>query len=130
MGISHLSIRGDSQPTAGHAEGTELSPLMKAYAGEVRNLECHIHSLKLEHVPRRQDAAVKELSQIATKGLLVQLRVVVKKLSQPSAVPEEEEPEVPPVPEQRTLPVAELQGVPLGPASEWCTLPAQACQTN
>jgi hypothetical protein len=35
---------------------------MKAYAGEVRKLECHFNSLKLEHVPHGQDAAVKELS--------------------------------------------------------------------
>jgi ribonuclease HI len=35
MGISHLSIRGDSQLTIGQAEGTEVNPLMKAYAGEM-----------------------------------------------------------------------------------------------
>jgi hypothetical protein len=100
MGISRLSIRGDSQLTAGHAEGTELSPLMKAYAGEMRKHECRFHSLKLKHVPRGQDAVVKELSQIAAKGLLIPLRVAMEKLSQPSAVPEEEEPEVPPELEQ------------------------------
>jgi hypothetical protein len=71
MGISCLSIRGDSQLIAGQAEGVKLSLLMKAYAGEVRKLECHFNSLKLEHVPRGQDAAVKELSQIAAKGFLV-----------------------------------------------------------
>jgi hypothetical protein len=52
MGISHLSICGDSQLTAGQAEGVKLSLLMKAYAGEVRKLECNFNSLKLEHVPR------------------------------------------------------------------------------
>jgi hypothetical protein len=35
---------------------------MKAYAGEVRKLECHFTSLKLELIPCRQDDAVKELS--------------------------------------------------------------------
>jgi hypothetical protein len=35
MGISRLSVRGDSQLTVGQAGGTELSPLMKAYAGEM-----------------------------------------------------------------------------------------------
>jgi hypothetical protein len=113
---------------AGHAEGTELSPLMKPYAGEMRKLECRFHSLKLEHFPRGQDAAVKELSQIAAKGLPIPFGVAVEKLSQPSIIPEEEEPEVPP--EQGTLPVAELQGIPPGLASERCTLPAQACRTN
>jgi ribonuclease HI len=52
MGISCVSIRDDSQLTAGQAEGTELSPLMKAYAGEMQKLECRFHSLELEHVPR------------------------------------------------------------------------------
>jgi hypothetical protein len=70
------------------------------------------------------------LSQIATKGLPIPFGVAVVKLSQPSAVPEEEDPEVLPVPEQGTLPVVELQEVPPGPASERCTLPAQACRTN
>jgi ribonuclease HI len=78
MGISHLSIQGDSQLTASHAEGVELSPLMKVYAGEVRKLECHFHSLKLEHVPHRQDAAVKEFPQIAAKGLPVLAGVIVE----------------------------------------------------
>jgi hypothetical protein len=62
MGFSRLFIRGDSQLTAGHAKGAEFSPLMKAYAGEMRKLECRFHSLKLEHVPCGQDAVVKELS--------------------------------------------------------------------
>jgi hypothetical protein len=44
---------------------------MKAYAGEVRKLECHFSSLKLKYVPSGQDAAVKELSQIAAQGLPV-----------------------------------------------------------
>jgi hypothetical protein len=35
LGISRLSIRGDSQLTVDQAEGTKLSPLMKAYAGEM-----------------------------------------------------------------------------------------------
>jgi ribonuclease HI len=35
MGISRLSIRGDSQLTVGQVEGTKLSPLMKAYVGEM-----------------------------------------------------------------------------------------------
>jgi hypothetical protein len=103
---------------------------MKAYTSEMRKLECHFHSLKLEHVPRGQDAAIKELSRIAAKGLLIPFRVDMEKLSQPSAIPEEEDPEVPPVPEQGTLPVVELQEVSSGPASEQCTPPAQACQTN
>jgi hypothetical protein len=130
MGISCLSVRGDSHLTADQAEGTELSPLMKAYAGEMRKLECRFHSLKLEHVPRGQDAAVKEFSRIAAKGLPVPFGVAVEKLSQPSAVPEEEDPTVPPVPEQGTLPVAEMQEIPPGPASERCTPPAQACWTG
>jgi hypothetical protein len=64
---------------------------MKAYAVKVRKLECCFHSHKLEHVPRWQDAAVKELSQIAAKGLPAPARVIVEKLSQPSAIPEDEE---------------------------------------
>jgi hypothetical protein len=96
MGISCLSIRGDSQLTAGQAEGVKLSLLMKAYVGEVRKLECHFNSLKLKHVPRGQDAAVKELSRIAAKGLLVPVGAIVWKLSQPSATPEDEEPGAPP----------------------------------
>jgi hypothetical protein len=71
---------------------------MKAYAGEMRKLECRFHSLKLEHVPRGLDAAVKKLSQIAAKGLPIPFGVAMEKLSQPSAVPEEEDPEVQPVP--------------------------------
>jgi hypothetical protein len=104
--------------------------LMKAYAGEMRKLECHFHSLKLEHVPRGQDATIKELSRIAAQGLPVPFRVAVEKLSQPSAIPEEEDPEVPPVPEQGTLQVAGMQEVLPGPASKRCTPPAQACRTN
>jgi hypothetical protein len=73
--------------------------------GEMRKLECFFHSLKLEHVPRGQDATVKGLSHIAANGLPVPLGVAVEKLSQPSAVPEEEEPEVPLVLDQGTLPV-------------------------
>jgi hypothetical protein len=53
MGISHLFIRGDSQLTAGQAKGVKLSPFMKAYAGEVRKLECQFNSLKPKYVPRR-----------------------------------------------------------------------------
>jgi hypothetical protein len=52
LGISHLSIRSDSQLTAGQAEGVRMSPLMKAYTDKVWKLECHFCSLKLEHVPR------------------------------------------------------------------------------
>jgi hypothetical protein len=84
MGISSLSVWGDSQLTVGQAEGTELSPLMKAYAGEVRKLECRFQSLKLEHVPRGQDTTIKELSRIAAKGLTVPFGVAMEKLSQPS----------------------------------------------
>jgi hypothetical protein len=94
MGISRLSIRGYSQLTAGHVEGAEFNPLMKAYAGKMWNLDCRFHSLKLEHVPGRQDAAVKELSHIAAKGLPVPFGVDMEKLSQPSSVLDEEEPEV------------------------------------
>jgi hypothetical protein len=130
MEISCLSVRGYSQLTTGQAEGTELSPFMKAYAGEMRKIECRFHSLKLEHVPRGQDAAVKELSRIAAKGLPIPFGVAVENLSQPLAIPEEEDLEVPPVPEQGTLPVAELQQVASGPASEQCTPPAQACRTD
>jgi ribonuclease HI len=91
MGISHLSVWGDSKLAAGHAKGVEIIPLMKAYTGEVQKLECHFHSLKLEHVPHRQDVAVKELSQIAAKELPVPVGVMVERLFQPSAVPEDEE---------------------------------------
>jgi hypothetical protein len=107
MGISRISIRGDSQLTAGLAEGVELSPLMKAYAGEVRKLECRFHSLKLEHDPRGQDAAVKELSQIAAKGFPVPARVMMENLSEPSAIPKNEELGILPVPEQGALSIAE-----------------------
>jgi ribonuclease HI len=62
MGISRLSIWGNSQLTASQAEGVKLSPLMKTYAGKVRELECHFNSLRLEHVPCGQDEVVKELS--------------------------------------------------------------------
>jgi ribonuclease HI len=71
LAISHLAIRGDSQLTVGQAEGVRMSPLMKAYVDEVQKLECHFCSLKLEHVPRGQVVAVKELSRIAPKGLPV-----------------------------------------------------------
>jgi hypothetical protein len=130
MGISCLSIRGDSQLTAGHAEGVELSPLMKAYVGEVRQLECRFHSLKLEHVPCGQDAAVKEVSQIATKGLPVIAGVIMEKLSHLSAVPEDEDLGILTAPEQGGLSAVEQQEGTAGPASEQCTLPALACRTN
>jgi hypothetical protein len=130
MGISHLSIPGDSQLTIGQAEGTEVNPLMKAYAGEMRKLECRFQSLKLKHVPRRQDAAIKELSQRAAKGLPVPFGVAMEKLSQPSAIPEEEDPEVLPASEQGILPVAELQEILSGLASERCTPPAQVGRTD
>jgi hypothetical protein len=103
---------------------------MKAYVGEVRKLECCFHSLKLEHVPHGQDATVKELSQIATKGLPVSAGVIVEKLSQPSAIPEDEELGIPPTPEQGALSVAEQQEGTIGLATEQCTLPTLACRTN
>jgi hypothetical protein len=78
MGISRLSIRGDSHLMVGYAEGTELSPLMKAYAVEMQRLECYFHSLKLEHVPHGQDATFRELSQIDVKGLPVPLELLWK----------------------------------------------------
>jgi hypothetical protein len=96
----------------------------------VRKLECRFHSLKLEHVPRGQDAAVKEMSQIAAKGLPVLAGVIVEKFSQPSAIPEDEELGIPPTPEQGALSAAEQQEGMVGPTSERCTLPALACRTN
>jgi ribonuclease HI len=81
IGIFHLSIRGNAQLTTGQAEGVKLSPLMKAYVGDVQKLECHFNNFKLEHVPRGQDATVKEMSQIATQGLPVPAGATVEKLS-------------------------------------------------
>jgi hypothetical protein len=52
--------------------------LMKAYAGEMQKLECRFQSLKLEHVPHGQDAAVKELSWIAAKDCLFHLELTWK----------------------------------------------------
>jgi hypothetical protein len=130
MGISRLFVQGDSQLTVSQAKGPELSPLMKAYAGEMRKLECHFQSLKLEHVPCGQDAPIKELSWIATKGLPVLFGVAMEKLSQPSAIPEEEDPKVLPASEQGILPVAELQEILSGPASERCTSPAHVGRTD
>jgi hypothetical protein len=43
----------------------------------------------LEHVPSGQNAIVKELSQIAGKGLPVPVGAFVERLSKPSATPEE-----------------------------------------
>jgi hypothetical protein len=103
---------------------------MKAYAGEMRKLECRFHSLKLEHVPHGQDAAVKELSQIAAKGLPVPARVIMEKLSQPSVVPEDEELGIPTAPEQGAPSAVEQQEGMAGPASERCTLPVRACRIN
>jgi hypothetical protein len=77
--------------------------MMKAYAGEMRKLECRFHSLKLEHVPCGQDASVKELSQIAAKGLPVPAGVIVEKLFQPSVVPEDEELGIPTAPKRGAL---------------------------
>jgi hypothetical protein len=54
----------------------------------------------------------------------------MEKLSQPSAIPEEEDPEVMPISEQGILPVTELQEIPSGPARERCTPPAQAGRTD
>jgi hypothetical protein len=123
MGISHLFVLGDSLLAAGPAEGVELSPLMKAYAGEVRNLECCFHSLKLEHVPRRQDVPVKELSQISTKGLPVPVGVMVERLFQPSAVPKDEVLGSSIEPERGTLSAEEQHVGTASPASKQCTLP-------
>jgi hypothetical protein len=101
---------------------------MKAYAGEMQKLECRFQSLKLEHVPRGQDAAIEELSRIVAKGWHVPFGVAMEKLSQPSAVPEEVDPEVLPASEQGSFPVVELQEILSGPASELCTPPAQVTQ--
>jgi hypothetical protein len=70
------------------------------------------------------------LSRIAAKGLHVLFGVAMEKLSQPSAVPEEEDPEVLPASEQGILPVAERQAILAGLASERCTPPAQAGQID
>jgi ribonuclease HI len=99
LGISCLSIRGDSQLTVSQAEGVRMSPLMKEYVDKVQKLRSHFCSLKLKHVPRGQDAIVKELSQIAAKGLPVPTGATVKKLPKPSTTPEEEDTGAPPTPE-------------------------------
>jgi hypothetical protein len=44
----------------------------------VQKLECHFNNFKLEHVPRGQDATVKEMSQIATQGLPVPAGAIVE----------------------------------------------------
>jgi hypothetical protein len=100
--------------------------LMKAYAGELRKLGCRFLSLKLKHVPHGQDATVKELSRIAAKGLPIPFGVSMENLSQPPAIPEEEDAKVQPTSEQGILLVTELQAMPSDPASERCTPPAQA----
>jgi hypothetical protein len=96
---------------------------MKAYAGEMRKLECRFRSVKLKHVPCGQDAAVKELYQIAAKGLLVPAGVIMGKLFQPSTVPEDEELGIPAAHERGALLAEEQQEGMAGPASEQCTLP-------
>jgi hypothetical protein len=103
---------------------------MKACAGEVRKLECHFNSLKLEHVPRGQDVAVKELPQIVAQVLPVLARAIVEKFSQPSAIPEDEELGVPLASEQGNLPTTEQQESMDGPASEQCIPPTPTCWTN
>jgi hypothetical protein len=103
---------------------------MKAYAGEVRKLECHFNNLKLEHVPRGQDAAVKELSWIAAKGLPVPTGAIVEKLSQPSTTPKDEEPGAPSTSAQGAPPTMEQQEGMVNPASERCILPAPTCRTS
>jgi ribonuclease HI len=62
LGITHLAVLGDSQLMADQADGAYMSPIMKAYMGEMRRLECCFSGLELEHVPRGQDATMKELS--------------------------------------------------------------------
>jgi hypothetical protein len=130
LGISHLSIRDNSQLTAGQAEGVRMSPLMKAYVDEVRKLECHFCSLKLEHVPRGQDAIVKDLSQIAAKGLPVPARAIIEKLSKPLAVPDEEDTRAPLATEQGAPPTTKQQEGTADPASERCVPPAPTCRSS
>jgi hypothetical protein len=90
LGMTHLAVRGDSQVTSDQAGGACMSPLMKAYMGEMHRLERCFSSLELEHVSRGQDAIIKELSQIASKGLLILAGVFVEKQLKPSAIPEAE----------------------------------------
>jgi hypothetical protein len=70
---------------------------------------------------------LRELSQIAAKGLPVPARVIVEKLFQPSAIPEDEELGIPTAPDQGALLAEERQEGMAGPESERCTLPIQAC---
>jgi ribonuclease HI len=51
LGVTHLTIRGDSQLMVGQVGEAGMSPLIKAYAGAIRRLERYFSSLELEHIP-------------------------------------------------------------------------------
>jgi hypothetical protein len=100
-----------------------MSLLMKAYAGKVRKLERCFSSLQLEHLPRGQDTNIKELSQIAAKGLQVPAGTFVEKLSKPSAVPEEEVAGAPPATSLGAPLAVKLREDTTDSASKQCSSP-------
>ena len=63
LGIKKLIIRGDSQLVVGQVNKDYQSPLMEAYAEEVRRLEERFDRLQTEHVPRAESSIVDHLSK-------------------------------------------------------------------
>src|SRR5215216_7278981 len=85
--IKKLIIRGDSQLVVRKVNKDYQSPLMEAYAEEVRRLEDHFDGLQREHIPRAENSIADYLSKCAAQKLPMEPGTFVLHLTQPSISP-------------------------------------------
>jgi ribonuclease HI len=90
LGISRLMVRSDSRQAISLAGRISASPLMRAYADEVRKLETRFGSLRLEHLPYEENYIAKELSEMAARRLPIPPDAFFRRVLKPSVVPEKE----------------------------------------
>jgi ribonuclease HI len=86
LGVRHLDVRGDSQLMINQVMKSSSchDPKMEAYCDEVRRLEDKFHGLELNHVARRYNEAVDELTKIVSSRATVPPDVFARDLYQPS----------------------------------------------
>jgi ribonuclease HI len=86
LGVRHLDVRGDSQLMIDQVMKSSScrDPKMEAYCEEVRCLEDKFYGLELNHITRRYNEAVDELTKIASSRATVPPDVFARDLHQPS----------------------------------------------
>ena len=87
LGIKKLIIPGDSQFVVRQVNKDYQSPLMEAYAEEVRRLEEHFDGLQTEHIPCAENNIADHLSKCVAQKLPVEPGTFIIGLTQPSVSP-------------------------------------------